>query len=147
MPASPSPWSERSEAATLLNLVAGLLLPDAGRVEVRGVEVSTLEDAARRSFRVRRLGLVFQEFELLEHLDVMDNVLLPCRISPATVLDTSVRERAARLVSERGLADKQRRNVRRLSQGVGALLVFRPKGGWKLGAGASAPSTSDLACA
>ena len=72
-----------SGKSTLLHLVAGILRPNAGRVTVDGVEVSALDDAGRRDFRIRRLGLVFQQFELLDHLDVFDNILLPCRISSA----------------------------------------------------------------
>jgi putative ABC transport system ATP-binding protein len=106
-----------SGKSTLLNLVAGILEPSVGRVEVGGVAVSDLAEPARRAFRLRRVGLVFQEFELLEHLDVLDNVLLPCRISSEVKLDGGLKQRAAELVREVGLGDKLRRNVRRLSQG------------------------------
>ncbi len=106
-----------SGKSTLLHLVAGILRPNAGRVTVDGVEVSALEDAGRRDFRIRRLGLVFQQFELLDHLDVFDNILLPCRISSAVSLDDATRERARQTAQEVGLGDKVRRNVRLLSQG------------------------------
>jgi putative ABC transport system ATP-binding protein len=89
-----------------------------------GIEVSALDDRARRAFRIRRLGLVFQEFELLDHLDVLDNILLPCRISSAVHLDGEVRERAARLAGEVGLGDKVHRNARRLSQGERQRVAF-----------------------
>jgi len=102
---------------TLLHLVAGIVPPGAGRIEVDGVEVSGLPEARRREFRITRLGLVFQEFELLDHLHVLDNVLLPYRLSAALRLDGAVRERAAALVERVGLGGKQRRSVRRLSQG------------------------------
>ena len=106
-----------SGKSTLLSLVAGILRPGAGRVTVDGVEVSTLADGARSGFRLHRLGLVFQEFELLEHLDVRDNVMLPCRLSARLSVTAELEQRAARLVGEVGLGDKLRRNVRRLSQG------------------------------
>lgn len=106
-----------SGKSTLLHLVAGILQPDAGRVVVDGTEVSSLDDASRRDFRIRNLGLVFQEFELLDHLDVFDNILLPCRISSAVSLDDATRERARHTAADVGLGDKLRRNVRRLSQG------------------------------
>jgi len=106
-----------SGKSTLLSLVAGILQPDAGHVAVDGVEVSALADGARRAFRLHRLGLVFQEFELLEHLDARDNVLLPCRLSAQLRVTAELEQRAADLVGEVGLGDKLRRNVRRLSQG------------------------------
>ena len=101
---------------TLLNLIAGIVLPSSGRVLTGDVEVSSLPDAARRRFRIRHIGLVFQEFELLEHLNVMDNILLPCRIGDLS-LNGQMRSRAESLALEVGLADKLRRYVRRLSQG------------------------------
>ncbi|NQT40352.1 MAG: ATP-binding cassette domain-containing protein, partial [Planctomycetes bacterium] len=106
-----------SGKTTLLNLMAGITLPLAGRVVTHEVEVSSLGDAARRDFRIRHIGLVFQEFELLDHLTVLDNILLAYRISAALRLDTSVRDRAARLARDVGLGDKLHRHVRRLSQG------------------------------
>ncbi len=106
-----------SGKTTLLNLMAGIAVPLVGRVETNGVEVTSLGDAARRSFRARQIGLVFQEFELLDHLTVLDNILLAYRISPALRIDGSVRERAALLGREVGIGDKLNRFVRRLSQG------------------------------
>lgn len=106
-----------SGKSTLLSLVAGILQPTAGRVRVDGVEVPELGDAARRRFRLHKLGLVFQEFELLDHLDVRDNVLLPCRLSSELAVTAEREQRARELVRDIGLEDKLRRNVRHLSQG------------------------------
>jgi len=106
-----------SGKSTLLSLVAGILRPDTGSVRVDGSMVSEMTDGARRRFRLHGTGLVFQEFELLDHLDVRDNVLLPCRLSAELSVTNELEERAESLVSEVGLGDKLRRNVRRLSQG------------------------------
>ncbi len=106
-----------SGKTTLLNLIAGILVPSAGRVTTDQVDVSALGESARRHFRVRRIGLVFQEFELLEHLSVLDNILLPCRITSSIQLRKEHRERAIELARDVGLDDKLRRYVRRLSQG------------------------------
>jgi len=102
---------------TLLSLLAGILVPDTGTVRVNGTQLSGLDDRARRDFRIRHTGLVFQEFELLEYLSVLDNILLPYRISAALTLNQEVRERATSLAEQVGIADKLRRYPRQLSQG------------------------------
>ena len=106
-----------SGKTTLLNLIAGIAVPQSGEVVTRGVEVSRLADRERRAFRIRNVGLVFQEFELLEYLNVLDNVLLPYRIHSALRLDLEVRERARRLADEVGIGALLDRYVTRLSQG------------------------------
>ncbi len=106
-----------SGKTTLLNLAAGILVPHSGRVRTNDVEVSALNESARRDFRIKHIGLVFQEFELLDHLSVLDNILLPCRITSGVRLAQQNRERAAELARELGVADKLRRYVRKLSQG------------------------------
>jgi ABC-type lipoprotein export system ATPase subunit len=102
---------------TLLNLAAGIIRPERGTVRVGEVAVSALGEGECRDFRIRHIGLVFQEFELLEYLNVLDNILLPYRISPALALTAEVRARALRLAEEVGMADKVRRRIDRLSQG------------------------------
>jgi putative ABC transport system ATP-binding protein len=106
-----------SGKTTLLHLVAGIVRPQQGRVSVAGTEVSALEDRARRAFRVGRIGLVFQEFELLEYLTVLENVLLPYRLNPALALDPAARERAEDLARRLGIGHVLGRHPRRLSQG------------------------------
>jgi putative ABC transport system ATP-binding protein len=106
-----------SGKTTLLNLIAGILLPDRGTVETNGTVVTGLSDRERRAFRVEGVGLVFQEFELLEYLTVLDNILLPYRINPVLRLEPDVRDRAASLAERVGIADKLDRLPRRLSQG------------------------------
>jgi ABC-type lipoprotein export system ATPase subunit len=106
-----------SGKTTLLQLIAGISLPARGTVTTRGVELNGLGDAARREFRIRHIGLVFQEFELLEYLSVLDNVLLPYRIHPALELTPAVATRAAALAERVGVAGKLDRKARKLSQG------------------------------
>lgn len=102
---------------TLLHLLAGILVPSSGRINVDGTVVSELRREDRQDYRSLRMGMVFQEFELLTYLNVIDNVLLPYRISPVLILDNEVRERAVSLVRKVGLGDKERRFPRQLSQG------------------------------
>ena len=106
-----------SGKTTLLNLVAGILRPATGRVVVDSVTLSELNQEDRQDFRALRMGLVFQEFELLEYLSVFDNVMLPYRISPVLHLTPDVRQRARDLCEEVGLADKIGSYPRHLSQG------------------------------
>ena len=106
-----------SGKTTLLNLIAGIITPQQGQVVTNGVAVSQLKDAERRGFRITNIGLGFQEFELLEYLSVLDNILLPYRINPALRLDSAVRERAASLAGQMGIGDKLRRHPSKLSQG------------------------------
>jgi putative ABC transport system ATP-binding protein len=106
-----------SGKTTLLNLIAGIITPQQGHVVTNGVAVSQLSDAERRRFRVTNVGLVFQEFELLEYLSVLDNILLPYRINPALKMDSSVRERALTMAEQMGIGDKLRRHPGKLSQG------------------------------
>jgi len=106
-----------SGKTTLLHLMAGIRLPQRGTVITDGVEVTNLDDGARRDFRIRRIGMVFQEFELLEYLTVLDNVLLPFRINGSLKLDGVARKRAAELAEQVGLADKLNRLSTMLSHG------------------------------
>jgi putative ABC transport system ATP-binding protein len=102
---------------TLLNLLAGCCLPKRGTVCINGQTLTDMSDAARREFRIQNIGMVFQEFELLEHLDVLDNILLPYRISSCLKLDKSVRLRAVEIAERVGIKSKLKCNVGHLSQG------------------------------
>ncbi len=106
-----------SGKTTLLHLMAGIRLPQTGTVITDGIEVTNLDDGARRDFRIRRIGMVFQEFELLEYLTVLDNILLPYRINRSLKLDEAVRRRAADLAGQVGIGDKTHRLSTKLSHG------------------------------
>jgi ABC-type lipoprotein export system ATPase subunit len=106
-----------SGKTTLLNLIAGIIVPQDGRVTTNEVEVTDLPDDQRRSFRITNIGLVFQEFELLDYLSVLDNILLPYRINPALKLEAAVKDRAAKLAEQMGIGDKLERHPGKLSQG------------------------------
>jgi ABC-type lipoprotein export system ATPase subunit len=122
-----------SGKTTLLNLIAGTETPKSGTIVTNGNEISGLHDAARRDFRISTIGMVFQEFELLEYLNVLDNILLPYRINRSLQLKPEVRERAEALAKRVGISDKLDRYVDHLSQGerqrvavVRALVVQPP---------------------
>jgi len=102
---------------TLLKIIAGIIPPESGRVCVDGSELHELDDAARRNFRISRIGFVFQELELLDYLNVFDNIVHTYRINPVLQLDRRVREQAHRLAAEVGLGSKLGRMPCELSQG------------------------------
>ena len=102
---------------TLLSLIAGLCMPAQGRVSIDGVDLANLGESARRNFRARHIGLIFQEFALLEYLSVLDNVLLPFRINTSLCLDSGARARVSVLAEQLRIADKLMRLPAQLSQG------------------------------
>jgi putative ABC transport system ATP-binding protein len=122
-----------SGKTTLLHLVAGIFSPDAGRVDTCGKQLTALPDAARRDFRIANVGLVFQDFALLDYLSVLDNILLPYRINRSLRLEPPVRTRAEQLATAVGLAEMLSRRPAQLSQGerqrvaVCRALVASPK--------------------
>ncbi len=124
---------------TLLNLLAGVLKPTAGRLCVLGADLAAMPNARRDRFRSDRIGFVFQSFNLVPYLSLLDNVLLACRFSPrrreriaAAVSDPATE--AARLLARLGLDVKALagRDVARLSTGqqqrvaVARALIGRP---------------------
>ena len=106
-----------SGKTTLLNLVAGIFVPEQGTVTVGDVQVDSLSDAGRRDFRISNIGFVFQDFELLDYLSVLDNILHPYRITRALKLSREVHQRARALAEQMGIADKLQRYPQELSQG------------------------------
>ncbi len=70
-----------SGKSTLLALLGGVLVPQAGSVNVLGTELTRLSAGSRDRFRVDHTGFIFQQFNLIPYLSMQDNVLLPCRFS------------------------------------------------------------------
>jgi putative ABC transport system ATP-binding protein len=106
-----------SGKTTLLYLLAGVCTAQHGRVVVDGTDLARLSDATRRDFRIGSIGLVFQDFELIDYLNVRDNILLPYYINGSLRLDSAVRMAAEALAAAMGLDDKLRRPIDQLSQG------------------------------
>ncbi|MFM7135002.1 MAG: ABC transporter ATP-binding protein [Planctomycetota bacterium] len=125
-----------SGKSTFLALLSGELLPASGEVAVAfgGATraLGALSESARRAYRARFVGQVFQTFELVASLDVLENALLPFRLHPALELDEAARARARELLARVGLADKSRRAIHALSHGerqrvaIARALVTRP---------------------
>ena len=119
-----------SGKSTLLNLIAGLDRPTEGAVTVDGVRVDRLSEAGSALYRRERIGIVFQFFNLLDDLSVLDNVLLPAQL--AGVPRNRARARAAELLSYLGIDRHARAYPGRLSGGerqrgaVARALMNRP---------------------
>lgn len=102
---------------TLLNLISGINLPEDGQIIVGTTQVHRLSESQRRTFRLVNIGFVFQDFRLLNYLNVLDNILLPFRINGAIKFDKSARESAKKLSDALGIGDKLTKYPGRLSQG------------------------------
>jgi putative ABC transport system ATP-binding protein len=106
-----------SGKTTLLHLIAGIFTPLKGSLEVGTTLINEFSDRERRDFRISNIGFVFQDFELLDYLNVIDNILHPYRITGALTLDREVRSRAVQLAEQMGIGDKLKRSSTDLSHG------------------------------
>lgn len=106
-----------SGKTTLLNLIAGIEVPNSGSITVLDQKISGLSDDRRRDFRIAKIGMVFQQFELIEYLTARDNILLPFYINSSLTLTRPMRQRSELLARSMGMADKLDRYPRKLSQG------------------------------
>jgi len=117
--------------STLLNLLAGLDEPDAGRVWLEDVDLYALDDDARTLLRRRAVGFVFQAFHVLPYLTVEQNVALPLQLAGAP--ETECAQRTADTLAAVGLAASAKALPRELSGGevqriaIARALVHRPR--------------------
>jgi putative ABC transport system ATP-binding protein len=102
---------------TLLNLISGITVPDSGEVRVQNEAISSWTDAERRKYRITKIGFVFQEFRLLEYLNIEDNILLSYRINNVLKLNEDVRRKAREITQSLDIEDKLRKYPGKLSQG------------------------------
>ena len=116
--------------STLLHLIAGLDRPTAGEIVVDGLSLTTADDAALTQFRRRQLGLVFQFFNLLPTMNVLENVSLPLLLQGVPIAESTAR--AAELLVLVGLTERATHFVHQLSGGeqqrtaIARALVHRP---------------------
>ena len=104
-----------SGKSTLLNLISGIDLPTAGAVLLDGVDIAALSEHERTLLRRRRIGFVFQSFNLIPLLTVEENVVLPLELNGRA--DAAGRARARDLLARVGLADRAASYPDRLSGG------------------------------
>jgi putative ABC transport system ATP-binding protein len=119
-----------SGKTTLLDLIGLLLRPTSGRVVIAGQDAGQLKDNQRADVRGQRIGFIFQEYNLLPALNVLENVMLPLRYTRSRVEDN--RERALELLEAVGLSDRLKHRPDELSGGqqqrvaIARALINRP---------------------
>ncbi|MSQ59313.1 MAG: ABC transporter ATP-binding protein [Betaproteobacteria bacterium] len=111
-----------SGKSTLLSLIGGIVTPSQGSVTVLGRNLSELGHSARDRFRAGHIGFIFQLFNLVPYLSVVENVCLPCGFSErrrerAMRAGGSVRAQARKILEQLGMAHLLQRSVTQLSVG------------------------------
>ena len=102
-----------SGKSTLLGLLAGLDTPSAGRVELDGRDLFSLDEDGRAELRARLLGFVFQSFHLLSALNALENVMLPLELAG----DGAAARRAVAMLNRVGLGERLHHYPKTLSGG------------------------------
>ena len=119
-----------SGKSTLLSMVAGLDRPTSGSVVVHGDDLGTLDEKGLALFRRRRIGMIFQFFNLLDDLSALDNVALAAQLTGTSA--AQARKRALELFEELGIAGRRNTYPSQLSGGerqrvaVARALMNRP---------------------
>lgn len=119
-----------SGKSTLLNILSGLLLPDRGTVRIGDTRLESLSEPRRDRFRAAHIGYIFQTFNLLAPLTVLENLTLPARLSG--LCDRELAQRATQLLTRFGLGDHLHKPPYQLSVGqrqrvaVARAMMHRP---------------------
>jgi len=107
--------SSGSGKSTLLGLLAGLDVPSAGSVALAGIDLSSLDEDGRARLRAQKVGFVFQSFQLLPHLDALENVMLPLELAACS--PQAARDAARAMLVRVGLGERLHHYPRTLSGG------------------------------
>lgn len=102
-----------SGKSTLLGLLAGLDTPSNGTVRLNGTDIFALDEDGRAGLRKERLGFVFQSFQLLGHLNALENVMLPLELRG----DNQAKEKAEAMLARVGLSSRLKHYPKYLSGG------------------------------
>jgi putative ABC transport system ATP-binding protein len=103
--------------STLIRLIAGIEPPTSGQITIDGEDLTTQSDVQRRTFRAAHIGLVFQDFQLLDYLNAWENIILPYRLTAALTLTPQTLDRGKEAAHQCGIDHLLRRRIDRLSHG------------------------------
>ena len=106
-----------SGKTTLIHLISGILKPQSGEILFYDKSITDMNDKEIRKHRISNIGFIFQEFELLEYLNVMDNLIIPYKINKSLVLDTEIKDKAKEIANRIGIGNKLDQHPKQLSGG------------------------------
>jgi len=106
-----------SGKTTLIHLISGILKPQSGKILFYDESITDMNDKEIRKHRILNIGFIFQEFELLEYLNVMDNLILPYKINKSLVLDAEIKDKAKEIANRIGIGNKLDQHPKQLSGG------------------------------
>lgn len=107
--------SSGSGKTSLLNLLVGINIPQQGDVQILGQPLTSLSQRQRDKFRAQHMGIIFQQFNLITYLSVLDNLLLRAEFANKNKLNA--KQQAIELLSYLGLSELQHQKAQYLSVG------------------------------
>ena len=106
-----------SGKTTLIHLISGILKPQSGKILFFDKSITDMNDNDIRKHRISNIGFIFQEFELLDYLNVMDNLILPYKINKSLSLDEEIKDKAKEIANRIGIGNKLDQHPKQLSGG------------------------------
>ena len=106
-----------SGKTTLIHLISGILKPQSGEILFFDESITDMNDNDIRKHRISNIGFIFQEFELLDYLNVMDNLVLPYKINKSLSLDEEIKNKAKEIANRIGIGNKLDQHPKQLSGG------------------------------
>ena len=96
--------------STLLNMIAGILSPESGSIEIADEDITKKSQKEKDKFRIQKIGYIFQDFKLIPEMTVMDNIAI-LRLEKVDISDTDI------ILDALGILDKKNKKVKHLSGG------------------------------
>ena len=106
-----------SGKTTLIHLISGILKPQSGEILFYDKSITDMNDKEIRKHRISNIGFIFQEFELLDYLNVMDNLVLPYKINKSLSLEEEIKDKAKEIANRIGIGNKLDQHPKQLSGG------------------------------
>ena len=106
-----------SGKTTLIHLISGILKPQSGEILFFDKSITDMNDKEIRKHRISNIGFIFQEFELLDYLNVMDNLVLPYKINKSLSIDEEIKNKAKEIANRIGIGNKLDQHPKQLSGG------------------------------